>query len=363
VENPRREHIPGLDGIRALAFLMVYFSHMGWGHSFTGGTGVSIFFFLSGYLITTLLRFEKQATATISIFEFYVRRSFRIFPPFYLTVFLSSLLFTFHLIGGSFSWKGICYVLFYWANFRLAGPHFGWLDGLAVTWSLSVEEHFYLIFPVFYLCIFRLSPKKQAAVFATLCGLGLLWRSILAHGLHASSARIYLYTDTRFDSILLGCLLAVLANPRFDSIPRWFRASPRLMAGLGVIGVMTLDHIPKLNAAFSYTLVGISLFPVFWYAIQYSSDPYSRWLNSSWLTTIGKWSYALYLGHEVIISVVQRLGHLKMSTASIVAIPLVLVYGFLMSKLVERPSNRLRNRFLRWYRKPKIQSVTEPSYK
>jgi peptidoglycan/LPS O-acetylase OafA/YrhL len=361
VGSPCREHIPGLDGIRALAFWMVYFSHMGWKHSFTGGTGVSIFFFLSGYLITTLLRFEKWETGTISIFEFYVRRFFRIFPPFYLTILFSGLLFALHLIGGSFSWKGISYILLYWANFRLAGPHSGWLDGLAVTWSLSVEEHFYLIFPLLYLCIFHLSPKKQAAVFAVLCGLGLVWRSILAYGLHASPTRIYLYTDTRFDSILWGCLLAVLANPLFDSIPRWFKASPRLFTVLGVIGVMAFDHIPKVKTTFSYSLVDLSLFPVFWYAIHYSSAPYSKWLNASWLTIIGKWSYALYLGHEVIISLVQRLGHFGTNTAAFLAIPPVLLYGFLMSRLVEKPCHRLRNRFLCWYRKPKMQSVPEPS--
>lgn len=361
MESPRREHIPGLDGIRALAFLMVYVSHMGLGHSFTGGTGVSVFFFLSGYLITTLLRVESLETGTISIFEFYTRRFFRIFPPLYLTVLFAGLLFGFHLIGGSFTWKGISYILFYAANFRLAGPHYGWPDGLAVTWSLSVEEHFYLIFPLLYLGIFRLSQKKQAAVLATLCGLGLLWRSLLAYGLHANPSRVYLYTDTRFDSILLGCLLAVLANPLYDKVPGWFTASPRLYAAAGALGVLIFDHVPKLNGAISYTLVGLSLFPVFWFAILYPEDRYSGWLNARWLRTIGKWSYALYLGHEVIISLVQRIGHFSMATASLLAAAPVLAYGLLMSKFVEKPLNRTRNRVIRWYRKTKMQPA-EPAF-
>jgi peptidoglycan/LPS O-acetylase OafA/YrhL len=362
VENASREHIQGLDGIRALAFLLVYVSHMGLGHSFTGGTGVTVFFFLSGYLITTLMRVESRDTGTISIFEFYTRRFFRIFPPLYVTVLFASVLFSLHLIGGSFSWKGISYILLYLANFRLAGPHYGWPDGLAVTWSLSIEEHFYLLFPWLYLSIFHLSQKKQAVVIATLCGLGLLWRSILAYGLHATILRIYLYTDTRFDSILLGCLLAVLANPLFDSVPGWFTRSPRLYAALGVMGVLFFEHIPYLNLAISYSLVGISLFPVFWFAILYSEDRYCRWLNASWLKTIGKWSYALYLGHQVIISLVERAGHFHETTAALVAMAPVLGYGFLMSKFVEKPCNRMRNRFLQWHRKTNTQPIAKPAF-
>lgn len=360
--KPSRDHIPGLDGIRALAFLMVYFSHMGLGHSFTGGIGVSIFFFLSGYLITTLLRVEARDTGTISIFEFYTRRFFRIFPPLYLTLLLACLLFQMGWIGGSFSWKGISYILLYWANFRLAGPHYGWPDGLAVTWSLSVEEHFYLIFPLLFLAIFTLSKKKQAYILGAICAAELLWRSILAYALHANPARIYLYTDTRFDSILLGCLLAVAANPLFDGIPQWFKARPRFYGVGCAIAVMIVEHIPVVNRALSYTLIGLLLFPVFWFAVSYSSDPYSNWLNAGWLRTIGRWSYALYLGHAVIISIVEHQTHVGPTTAAILAAAPVLLFGYLMEKLVEKPCYRLRNRFLRWHKARQVAKEKVLSY-
>src|SRR5664279_4763278 len=75
-------HIPSLDGLRAVAFLMVFFGHVG-APGVPGGFGVTVFFFLSGYLITTLLRIERERTGRVSLRLFYLRRALRILPPFY----------------------------------------------------------------------------------------------------------------------------------------------------------------------------------------------------------------------------------------------------------------------------------------
>src|SRR5687768_15370495 len=98
--------IPSLDGIRAVSFLIVFLSHAGLEHIIPGGFGVTVFFFLSGYLITTLLRMEAQKTGGIDLRGFYVRRVFRIFPPFYLFLALFALLHLVHVSPGGVSLGG-----------------------------------------------------------------------------------------------------------------------------------------------------------------------------------------------------------------------------------------------------------------
>lgn len=94
-------YIPSLDGIRALAVTTVFVSHAGLSHIIPGGFGVTVFFFLSGYLITTLLRREHEKTGQISLKHFYLRRVYRIFPPMYLVMLLAIMLSVFGLVGGA----------------------------------------------------------------------------------------------------------------------------------------------------------------------------------------------------------------------------------------------------------------------
>ena len=90
--TPSKFYIPSLDGIRTIAFLIVFLSHAGGEKIFPGGFGVTVFFFLSGYLITTLLRREYEQNQFINLKHFYLRRLVRIWPGFYLVLFLASIL-------------------------------------------------------------------------------------------------------------------------------------------------------------------------------------------------------------------------------------------------------------------------------
>src|SRR5258708_38738724 len=100
-------YIPSLDGIRAVSFMLVFLAHAGLEDKIPGGLGVTVFFFLSGYLITTLLRTEADQNGRISIRDFYIRRVLRIFPPFYLTILLGVLLHWTHLLSGPISGDGV----------------------------------------------------------------------------------------------------------------------------------------------------------------------------------------------------------------------------------------------------------------
>src|ERR1700733_14513831 len=102
-------HLPSLDGIRAVSFLLVFAAHAGLGDVIPGGFGVTVFFFLSGYLITTLLRIEHDATGTVSLRQFYLRRALRILPPFYLVLALAALAAWLGVIAGGLSARALLF--------------------------------------------------------------------------------------------------------------------------------------------------------------------------------------------------------------------------------------------------------------
>ena len=221
-------HIPSLDGIRAISFLLVFVAHAGLDRYVPGGFGVTIFFFLSGFLITTLLRVEFNENAAISIRHFFLRRVLRILPPFYLVLcgaLLISLVFD---PPGTLSGPAIRAQALQYTNYWIiAHGYEGQPAGTGVYWSLAVEEHFYLVFPWVFIALQRrgVSAPKQALFLWSFCALVLMWRLWLVFGCRAPVVRTYMASDTRIDSILFGCALAVWNNPVLDPVPlnerRW----------------------------------------------------------------------------------------------------------------------------------------------
>lgn len=157
-------NIKGFDGIRALAVISVVLTHLGFFDLLTekhivstamipmihGGTGVQAFFVLSGFLITTLLINEFKATGTISIRNFILRRVLRIFPLYILFLLVATLL---HLLAPNVtSWESLTYAYLYCYNFI---PYEFYSSFMGHTWSLAVEEHFYLVWPSVFLLLFN----------------------------------------------------------------------------------------------------------------------------------------------------------------------------------------------------------------
>lgn len=186
--------IPSLDGVRAVSIAFVFLGHIGF-EVVPGGFGVTVFFVLSGYLITTLLRLEIENANRVSLKHFYIRRMFRIWPAFYAVLAIAALL-TF-LVGlgtgkvdglpllaeGSHIWN--YFTIFY------TGPQQA-MAGTGVFWSLAVEEHFYLVLPLLFIGLNRagLTFKKQAYVLLGLVGVVVVWRCILVYGMHAGTAHV-----------------------------------------------------------------------------------------------------------------------------------------------------------------------------
>ncbi len=223
----KSKHVPALDGLRGLAILLVIAHHQLIPFSVKGGfLGVDLFFVLSGFLITTLLVTEFETTKTISFRNFYARRALRLGPAL-LVYLVVCLVVTYHshLMELTRELKLIGIALAYSTNWRMA---FSWdtsLDPTAIIWSLSIEEQFYLLWPVLFLACLLVKFKRlhivavlSLAILSIFFHRYLLWRS----GVELN--RLYYGTDTRADAPLVGCLIALIPACSFHRqglVLRW----------------------------------------------------------------------------------------------------------------------------------------------
>jgi peptidoglycan/LPS O-acetylase OafA/YrhL len=350
-QKPPSTYIPSLDGLRAFSIALVFLSHAGLKGIVPGYFGVSVFFLLSGFLITTLLRLEFEEKRSISLSSFYIRRVYRIWPPFYFFLIIGTLVQIVTRVGGvEIDPRLFGMQVAHLANYAIVTDGFtpGRALGTGPYWSLAVEEHFYLIFPLLYIFMLKsgLSIRSQGSIILSLCFFALIWRCVLVFGLDASKYRLYVATDTRFDSILFGCWLAIAANPWLDLNPE----SNRRLKWVGVLigsAVIIVSFFPRVfwwDQTFRYTLQSLGLIPIFISAIQYPNSWPWRLLNYNWIRYVGVLSYSAYLSHRMIIEWVERgIGGPEWATALISLVATGLVSHFVYI-LIEKPFARLRKR-------------------
>jgi peptidoglycan/LPS O-acetylase OafA/YrhL len=340
-----------LDGIRAISFFLVFFSHAGLGRIVPGGFGVSIFFLLSGFLITTLLRMEFARYQRISLRDFYLRRVLRILPPLYTALALAMLLSSIGPAPPGIPLAGtVSQALQVYNYYEIFAnlPHI--MPGSAVLWSLAVEEHFYLIFPLLYAWMLpRLSPRRQALLLLCLCAAALAWRYVLHFHYHVPDLRTYYATDTRFDSILLGCVFAIIANPVLhDPLHDWLRRNMKFLlpSSLLVLLATFLVRDDGFRETLRYTLQGLALIPLFIAAIDYQHSWPGIFLNLPPVRFLGVLSYSLYLCHSIIMATFERAwsNPLLTNTATLAG---ALCFATLVHYWIERPCTEARKRLSR----------------
>jgi peptidoglycan/LPS O-acetylase OafA/YrhL len=350
--RPYGHEIPSLDGLRAVSFLIVFVSHAGLQSIVPGGFGVTVFFFLSGFLITTLLRLEQQQHGAIRLREFYLRRALRIWPPFYTILVLAALGTAFGLVGGRLlAWPLLAQALHFNNYWTIARGTDGIPLGAAVYWSLAIEEHFYLLFPWILRALHRgfATPRPRALVLWALCALVLAWRCVLVLGLHVTEDRTYMGSDTRFDSILFGCALAMWGNPALDPTPIGDRVWKWVLlpAGVALLMFTFAYRDPAFRETFRYTLQGMGLMPVFVVAIRYPGWGPMRLLNTRLMRFIGVLSYSLYLLHHVVLGVFHQRTVLPVPVQGALAFGVSLLIAWAIHVTIERPAARVRRRLSR----------------
>lgn len=342
--------IPSLDGLRALAVFVVFWAHASLPGGIRGGTGVTVFFFLSGYLITTLLRAEYDRHERISLKDFYLRRFLRIFPPMYIAIALGVILTLVGALTVPVTAGGLTASAFFFANYwKIAGLE-GIPDGLGVLWSLAVEEHYYLLFPLVYVLLRKFLPKRahQAVLLGLICAGVLVWRSWLIFGVGVDDVRVYYATDTRIDGILLGALFAIVLNPMYGEfkIPsRWL--GPLVAVAIPVFSVFMFGRLVDSPAAYSwgYTLQAVCLMPIFAYVITAPKSWIGRILNWKPIVFLGVLSYSMYLVHVLFLRSAENLLSLPHVVEVAIAAVATFLFAWAVNIAVERPLAKLRKKF------------------
>ena len=281
-QTPIQERWRGLDGIRGLAIVLVVISHAFPGiYAMGGPAGVSLFFVLSGFLITSLLVSENESNGRIDVRRFFGRRALRLAPA--LIVYLG---FMAIVQGWSATWPS----LFYLGNYaQIAG---GYVGPNSHTWSLAVEEHFYLVWPLLFVFLSALQPKRRLVWVASATVLLLGWRFAVPDALWA-----YQGTDTNAYALALGCLVALVKDSWTPSVR---------LAKLSLVGIVALGFYPVASpedalrtgrwvAPVAALLGGIAV----WALATQTRD----WLASRLTVQAGRISYALYLWHPVVLYV------------------------------------------------------------
>jgi peptidoglycan/LPS O-acetylase OafA/YrhL len=344
-----RDQIPSLDGLRCVAILPVFLSHVlqaaGAPNVFPGNFGVTLFFFLSGYLITTLMRLERERTGGVDLRLFYLRRALRIFPTCYAVLLIAG------LYGLAVGYADPLWILgqaLHLTNYQLIAG--GWTAPIAphtsVYWSLAVEEHFYLLFPLVYLSLAsRLDRAALSRLLLALCAGIFAWRCVLIYGLDAPPDRTYVATDTRMDSILFGCVLAIHGNPVLDRTRFRERTWKGVLLPLGTALVLASFAGPRsFRETFGYTLQGLGLFTWFVTAVRYPEWGIMRLLNRPWVKWIGGLSYGIYLTHPSMIALTENLVGQAVVPLMLVSGVLTLVVSAFLFYAIERPLGRIRHR-------------------
>ncbi len=339
-----RSHAPGLDGLRMVAVFLVVFYHFGF-QAVPGGHGVLGFFVLSGFLITWLLLKEQERFGSISLRLFYLRRLLRIVPAFlcFWLVWTAALVLT----GKRIVWGQAISALVYLSNYYsaiLGDPH----TGYSHTWSLGIEEQFYLLWPVGLIALWR-RPERAPAILAAAIGAVWVHRAVLQFVVGADQQYFYAAFDTRADHLLAGCLLAVLLHG--GRLPWLWRRLCTPWMSLVVSALLATSIWMSTVSGFLYRdMVGFAVEPllvavVLAQAMALHDSPPWRWLNWPWVRYLGVLSYSIYLYQQVVIWPVKRmLAPAPLVVQLAVALGVLLLVAGASYHLVERPFLRLKER-------------------
>jgi peptidoglycan/LPS O-acetylase OafA/YrhL len=334
------KRIPSLDGLRAVSVALVMASHAGnkagpagphWWHLIlgNGGLGVSVFFVLSGYLITALLLRELETVGTISLSDFYRRRVLRIFPAYYSLIFCVAILGALGLVslGASDILPPITFTTNYW-------PHqISWT--LDHSWSLSVEEQFYLLWPG----VLALSGRKRALRVAILL---IVLAPFIRIAQHFWGGNLSAMLHTRIDTLMFGCA-AALAGPSLADRARKLAPGYAIAAAVtaGLISPFLMDTFGGAYLyVFGYTLEGACIVTVMLWLAGRPDSVVGRLLNSRLAVHVGVISYSIYLWQQLFMSPGNHspLGEFPLNVG------LALIVAELSYRIIERPFLRFRPR-------------------
>lgn len=312
-----------------------------------GDMGVTVFFVISGFIITHLILREVSATGEFDIVGFWRRRLFKIVPPLLVIIVLPSILFLQYF---NLSIYDLLAQVFFYFNWLVAlGTDVQVLPGSRVVWSLSIEEQFYLVFALLVLFLVTRARKYLQSWIVAISMAAVLAAPVLRLVLHGNADRIYYGTDTRVDAIALGVLVAIVL-PRVLTASRWIQKfffswiAPTIAAGLVLVSFVIQG---PADSSLRYTLHATASAIMIIYGFKCRGTLGRVWTavaTNPLVTTVGLASYSIYLAHVVIVELIA----IQVNLSPIVRGILILVVGtgagLLSYYYVERPVLSLRHK-------------------
>jgi peptidoglycan/LPS O-acetylase OafA/YrhL len=352
----RLPHLAPLDGLRAIAVAAVMAFHTGAGWAVGGFLGVDVFFVLSGFLITVLLVREFQRRSRVSLPRFYARRALRLLPAVTL---MCAVVLVIGPVGTGIAarnalWKAVAGTIFYFQNWQQAYHLIPILQLTDHTWSLAIEEQFYLVWPTLLIATLLIARRLgrdplRAALFVAiaLAAVSAIEKIVMWSG-SGSMARLYYGTDTRADSLLIGAAVGICyVSGRLAPM----RRALTTLAPVALLIIVITFGFAHDNSARLYQDGGLTAFAlasavlIGGVALEPGS-PLGRALAIAPLVWLGRISYGLYLWHWPIYRYLHeaRLG-LSWGPTQLVRIAVTLAAATISFYVLERPLLRLRHRF------------------
>jgi peptidoglycan/LPS O-acetylase OafA/YrhL len=353
------KHFPALDGLRGFAVLSVLIAHthpLGYRLFNTGAMGVDVFFVLSGFLITSILTSDLDAFGRIRIFRFYIRRMLRLTPCLLLVVFASAVYF----VATDRWYEHSCEIVTaltyttnyaYWIGLQ-------WGDGaryLRHTWSLAIEEQYYVVWPFVLLLLYRCgwSRKLQATILVLGASAIATYRASKVY--EWNLGRLYHGTDTHCDGLLLGSALALIAIDRsYRSVgTRTAAFLNSILVPFSVIGLLGVGIFlhwgQKIYQMAGHFASAVAAFVIIFDLVLNPSSKLRPLLENRVLRWFGAISYGLYLWHLPIQEAMKDYEWIertfgKFGQAAILNGASILISA-VSFRFIERPILRLKNHF------------------
>lgn len=343
---------PSLDGLRGIAIIavMAFNGHVaGMRGAFLG---VDMFFALSGFLITCVLLQGYSQTSGIGLKTFYLRRAFRLLPALFgLIVFCIAYALLFQQgENASATLNGVLYTLFYVANWAQAPPFEPGIGPLSHAWSLSVEEQFYIVWPLLLLVLLKLNRKAITVAVLLILITASILTSVLMWDQGVPHLRMYFGSDTRAHQLLIGCLAALLLSwgslRATQNLGKFLHAA----SAFSVVGILLSFSFARHTGAFVYNggfaLVSLGTTILILDLLLFPSGM-SRVLELRPLVWIGKISYGLYLWHYPIFEASRQVfeGRLHPILYSAIGVAGTVMVATASYYLVEQPLLSFGRRF------------------